>query len=58
MSAGDPVWIATPKGRGERLRRADVPVPQELSVAALRHRAIGERWVRSERQAAARGTLL
>jgi hypothetical protein len=58
MSAGGPVWIVTPKGRGERLRRADVPVPQELSVEALRHRAIWERWVRGERQAAARGTLL
>ena len=58
MSAGGPVWIATPKGRGERLRRADLPVPQELSVEALRHRAIWERWVRGERQAAGRGTLL
>jgi hypothetical protein len=58
MGAGDPAWIDIPKGRGERLRTANLPVPQQLSVEALRHRAIWERWVRGERQAAARMTLL
>ena len=51
-------WVETPKGRGERLRRADLAVPEVLSVEALKHRELWSRWVRAERDKAARGTLL
>ncbi|NML46162.1 DUF2399 domain-containing protein [Ramlibacter sp. G-1-2-2] len=51
-------WLDTPAGRAARRRRASVPVPEELSIELLQHRDLLVRWVRKERQEAARASLL
>jgi len=51
-------WVDTPVGRRARRRRADAPVPEELSIDLLKHRDLLARWVRKERQEAARASLL
>lgn len=51
-------WIDTSSSRGLRTRRADVAVPDALSIELQAHRELIARWVRIERQEAARTTLL
>jgi len=51
-------WIDAFSGRSARVRRADVKVPAQLSIDLQAHRNLLARWARTERQEAARATLL
>lgn len=51
-------WIDTSTVRDSRVRRADVSIPEGLSIDLQQHRALLTQWVRKERQEAARATLL